>query len=166
MRRWGPAANCRWEPHPEPTAHHIGDGVMYTAADLATAVVETFQNDRMIDPNTGRPRATSWSPNRPLRLLDLTDDWCLRNGASASLAFAPQATCRSWARSIRQAWPDLDGLWTPSTLTGRPNITLWAPAADAFPIVPAFSEYLADDLLWDRLDHVAHRYRNAGYRLV
>lgn len=165
LRRWGPAANCRWEPHPEPAADHPGEGVMHIAVDLATAVVETYQETRRIDPYTGSPRATSWTPTRPLRLLNLTDDWCLRNGASASLTSAPQSTCRAWARAIHTAWPDLDGLWTQSILTGRANITLWAPAAETFPALPAFSERLADDLLWDRLDQLARRYSNAGYRL-
>jgi hypothetical protein len=166
LRHWGPAANCRWEPHPEHTAVHPGEGVAYVACDLATAVVESFQDTRRIDPNSGGPRATSWEPTRPLRLLDLTDDWCLRNGASAALTSAPRAWCRAWARAIRMTWPDLDGLRTLSVLTGRTNVTLWSPAADSFPERPAFSEPLSDDLLWDRLDRLAYRYRDAGYRLV
>jgi hypothetical protein len=166
LRAWGPAANCLWEPHPLPAGDYPGDGVLYTAADLATAVLETFQDSRLIDPHTGRPRATSWTPARPLRLLNLADDWCLRNGASAALTSGPQTTCRTWARAIRHTWPDLDGLWTASVFTGRPNIVLWAPAADTFPTRPAFSQYLFDDLLWDRLDHLAARYRQAGYRII
>ncbi len=139
---------------------------MYTAPDLATAVVETFQATRIIDPVLGAPKATSWTPSRPLQLLNLTDDWFLRNGASAALMYAPQSTCRAWARAIRETWPHLDGLRTLSTLTGRANITLWTPAADAFPPLPSFSEYLHEDLLWDKLDHLAQRYRGAGYRLI
>lgn len=167
LRAWGPAADCRWEPHPEPVGIHDGEGVMYAATDLATAVVETFHKTGRIDPSSGRPKGTSWSPTRPLRLLNLTDDWALRNGASASLTSAPQSTCRSWARVIRRTWPDLDGLCTPSTLTGRNNVTLWAPAADTFPDAgPAFCEYLADDLLWSQLDHLARRYETAGFRLI
>lgn len=166
LRAWGPAANCRWDPHPQPVGLHPGEGVSYTATDLATAVVEAFQDTRRIDPNSGRPRATSWMPTRVLRLLDLTDDWCLRNGASAALTAAPRSTCQAWARAIRAAWADLDGLRTSSVLTGRTNVTLFAPAADTFPMLPEFSEFLSDDVLWDRLDHLARRYRNAGYRLL
>ena len=43
---------------------------------------------------------------------------------------------------------------------------LVGPAADTFPGLPAFSEYLADDLLWGRLDRLARRYQGAGYRLI
>ncbi len=166
LRQWGPAANCRWEPHPLPCAEHPGEGVLYAAVDLATAVLEAYQTSRLIDPNTGRPKATSWTPIRPLRLLNLTDDWCLRNGASAVLTSGPQSVCRTWARAIRVTWPDLDGLWTRSVLTGRDNLTLWTPAGDTFPARPEFSEYLSDELLWDRLDRLAIRYRGAGYRLI
>lgn len=166
LRQWGPAANCRWDPHPAPSGDHPDEGVLYAAGDLATAVVETYQDTRIIDPRTGRPKATSWSPTRALRLLNLTEDWCLRNGASAALTYGPRSTCRAWARAIRQTWPDLDGLFTLSVLTGRSNVTLWAPVADAFPGLPAFSEYLITDLLWDHLDRIAHRYQHAGYRLL
>lgn len=141
---------------------------MYTASEFPTAVVETFQKTGKIDPHSDHPKGTSWFPSRPLNLLRLTDDWALRNGASASLAHAPQSTCRAWARTIRSTWPDLDGLWTPSTLTGRANITLWSPAVDTFPSEegPAFSEYLADDLLWKQLHRLAERYERAGFRMI
>lgn len=166
LRTWGPAANCRWEPHPPSAAEHPGEGVMYASVDLATAVVEMFQDTRRVDPHTGAPRATSWTPTRPLRLLDLTDDWLLRMDASFALASASRATCRTWARAVRVAFADLDGLWTASTLTGRGNVTLWAPAAGTFPDLPGFSEPLAGDLMWDLLDRIAHRYRRAGYRML
>lgn len=166
LRQWGPAANCRWDPHPEPSGVHQTEGVLYTAVDLATAVVETYQDTRRIDPSTGSPKATSWMPVRRLRLLNLTDDWLLRNGAAASLTSAPHSTCRAWARAIRETWPELDGLWTSSVLTGRANVTLWAPAAKTFPALPDFSEYLSDDVLWDRLDRLAGRYAGAGFRVI
>lgn len=166
LRAWGPVASGRWEPHPQRAGNQPGEGVMYAATGLATAVVETFQETRRIDPSAGAPRATSWTPTRPLRLLKLTDDWCLRNGASAALTSAPHAVCRTWTRAVRAAFPDLDGLLTGSVLTGRPNVTLWSPAAETLASLPDFSERLADDLLWDVLDRVAHRYRRAGYRLI
>lgn len=166
LRTWGPAADCRWEPHPPPSGDHPGEGASYTSVDLGTAVVEAFQATRTIDPTSGNPRATSWTPTRALTLLDLTDDWLLRNGASAALTSVPHSTCRAWARAIRTTWPELDGLWTTSVLTGRGNVTLWQPAAETFPTLPGFSGALVDDLLWDALDQIAHRYATAGYRLV
>ncbi len=164
LRHWGPAATMRFDPHPPPPQEHPEIGVSYTALDLATAITETFQQQRVIDTAGGRPKATSWRTIRPLRLLNLTDDWALRNGASHSLASGPRATCRTWAQAIATTWPDLDGLWSSSTLTGRPNVTLWTPAADTFPASPDFSEYLDAAPMWAILREIARRY--PSYRLI
>lgn len=100
--------------------------------------------------------------------LMLIQGWCerldervLRNGASHSLASEPRATCRTWARAIAETWPDLDGLWSPSTLTGRINVT---PAADTFPASPDFSEYLDAAPMWALLREINRRY--PSYRLI
>jgi hypothetical protein len=164
LRHWGPAATMRFDPHPPPPGEHREVGVTYTALDIATAVTETFQQQRVIDTAGGRPKATAWRPTRPLRMLNLTDDWALRNGASHSLASGSRATCRTWARVIAETWPDLDGLWSQSTLTGRPNVTLWTPAADTFPMNPDFSEYLDAALMWRVLREITDRYPT--FRLI
>lgn len=164
LRHWGPAVTMRFDPHPPPAGIHREIGVSYVALDLATAVVEVFQQQRVIDVAGGRPKATSWRPTRPLHLLDLTGDWALRNGASHSLVSGPRSTCRTWARAIAETWPDLDGLWSQSTLTGRTNITLWTPAADSFPTNPDFSEYLDSAPLWAILREITLRY--PSYRLI
>lgn len=164
LRHWGPAATMRFDPHPLPARDNPDVGVSYTALDLTTAVTETFQQHRVIDTVDGRPKATSWRPTRPLRLLNLTDDWALRNGASHALASGPRATCRSWARTIAEAWPDLDGLWSQSTLTGHINVTLWTPAADSFPAYPDFSEHLDAADMWAILKQITRRY--PSYRLI
>ncbi len=162
MRHWGPADTMRFDPHPPPPQVHPVVGVTYTALDVATAVTETFQQQRVIDTAGGRPKATSWRPTRPLRLLNLTDDWALRNGALHSLASGPRSTCRTWAREIAQTWPEVDGLWSQSTLTGRTNVTLWTPAADAFPPNPDFSEYLEAAPMWAVLRQITRRYPTFG----
>lgn len=164
LRRWGPAATMRFDPHPPPPGEHLEVGVTYTALDLATAVTETFQQHRIIDSTGGRPKATAWQPTRPLRLLNLTDDWALRNGASHSLASGPRSSCRTWARAIAETWPDIDGLWSQSTLTGRINVTLWAPAANTFPERPDFSEYLDAAPMWAVLREITNRY--SSFRLI
>lgn len=164
LRHWGPAAAMRFDPHPPPPGEHPGVGVTYTALDVETAVTETFQQRRKIDIVDGRPKLTAWRPTRPLRLLDLTGDWALRNGASHSLASGPRATCRAWARAIAETWADVDGLRSQSTLTGRINVTLWTPAADTFPGSPEFSEYLEAAAIWAVLHKITQRY--PSYRLI
>jgi hypothetical protein len=102
----------------------------------------------MIDTRAGAPALTAWQPQRRLRLLDLSGTWLLRNTASAALLAAPRSICRRWARAIYTAWPELDGLYVPSTLTGRPNIVLWNAAADSIPTMPSFSRPLTHPLVW------------------
>jgi hypothetical protein len=74
--------------------------------------------------------------------------WLLRNTASAALLAAPRSICRRWARAIYTAWPELDGLYVPSTMTGHPNIVLWNAAADSIPTMPSFSRPLTHPLVW------------------
>ncbi|GAB3199621.1 hypothetical protein GCM10027062_16790 [Nocardioides hungaricus] len=68
-----------------------------------------------------------------------------------------------WARAIGETWPDLDGLWSQSTLTGHTNVTLWPPATDAFPATPEFSECLEAAPMWAVLREITRRY--PSYRL-
>lgn len=140
LRTHGPLAS-RWDPHPEPTGEHAPTGVIYTAIDVVTAVAEVFQHTRAIDP--GPERALSgWIPSTPLQLLDLTGDWPLVNGASASLHAATKATCRAWARALHTARPDLHGLHVSSTMTGVPMVVLFDSATATFPDDPGFSRAL------------------------
>jgi hypothetical protein len=60
-------------------------------------------------------------------------------------------------------WPDLDGLWSVSTMTGRPTVTLFTAAADAFPYRPAFSRPLSSPALQGALVTAA---AEIGYRVV
>lgn len=163
LRDHGPLATMRWEPHPEPRGDHR-EGVMYTATDLGTAVAEVFQATRLIDTISGVPHATAWEPTRPLRLLDVTEGWALRNGAAAALGASARSTCRGWARSIATTWPDLDGLWVTSTLTGHHGVVLWTAAADSFPGSPQFSRPLGDPTLRAILSRIAAQ--DLNYRIL
>lgn len=154
-RTYGPVPTGRYDPHPDPPGEHPGCGVTYAAADLRTALAESFQRSRTVNVHGDAPYATSWAPVRPLRLLDLTGDWALRNGAAHALAYAPRSTCRAWSRAIHASWDDLDGLWAPSTLDATPILALYEQAHSAVPAAPAFSRPLAHPLLWSIVNHHA-----------
>jgi len=162
LRTYGPLPSMRFDPHPQPLGAH-DEGALYAALDLTTALAEVFQASRAIDVRSFAPWVTSWMPVRELALLDLTDTWALRNGAAPSLSSAPRSVCRSWARAIRASWPGLDGLLTPSTMTGRPCVVLWNPARNSFPARSAFSRALASPELLALVDHLASR---IAYRVV
>lgn len=152
----------RWDPHPagQPSTH--AEGILYTALDIATGLAEAYQLTRLIETRAGAPALTGWQPSRPLRLLDLSGTWLLRNGASTALLAAPRSTCRRWARAIHTNWPDIDGLHVPSTLTGRPNVVLWNPAVNSLPTMPGFSRPLTHPLVWSIAQEAANE---IGYRI-
>ena len=148
LRTYGPLPSMRWDPHPGPDPSARAEGVLYAASDLATSLAEVYQTTRVIDTLAGAPTLTAWQPQRSLHLLDLSGTWLLRNTASAALLGAPRSVCRRWARVIYTTWPELDGLYVPSTMTGRPNIVLWDAAADSIPTLPSFSRPLTHPLVW------------------
>jgi RES domain len=148
LRTFGPLPSMRWDPHAGREPISTSEGVLYAAADAATSVAEVYLTTRVIDTRAGAPTLTAWKPRRGLRLLDLSGTWLLRNTASAALLGAPRSICRRWARAIYTTWPELDGLYVPSTMTGRPNIVLWNAAADSIPTMPLFSRPLAQPLVW------------------
>jgi hypothetical protein len=117
----------------------------------------------VVDVGRRAPYLTGWRPTRVLTLLDLTETWPIRNGASHLLTSGPKSVCRAWARAVDTEWPDLDGLWSVSTMTGRPTVTLFTAAAAAFPRRPAFSRPLASPALQGALATAA---AEIGYRLV
>lgn len=163
LRTYGPLPSMRWDPHPGPQPISQAEGVLYAAADIATSLAEVYQTTRVIDTRAGAPTLTAWQPQRRLRLLDLSGTWLLRNTASAALLAAPRSICRRWARAIYTTWPELDGLFVPSTMTGRPNIVLWNAAADSIPTMPSFSRPLMHPLVWS-IAHAAAA--EIGYHIL
>jgi hypothetical protein len=162
LRRLGPLPSMRFDPHPPPLGDSA-EGVMCAATDVATALAEVFQATRLIDTDSFGPVLTAWQPSRTLRLLDLGGGWPLRNGAAHALTAAKRSTCRAWARAIRSTWPDLDGLRSLSTMTGKPVVVLFSPAADSFPGLPAFSRPLGHPALRLLAESVASE---LGYRVL
>ena len=162
FRTFGPLLSARYDPHPEPTADHPGFGITYAATDLTTSVAEVFQSSRTVT-ITDDLALTAWSPTRDLHLLDLTGTWALRNGAAQALSAARRPTCRAWSAAIRSTWPDLDGLWAPSTMTGLPIVALYEPAADSFPDTPAFTRPLDTPMIWTLIKDAGE---SINYRVV
>ena len=148
LRTYGPLPSMRWDPHPGAQPSLGLQGVLYAAADIATSLAKTYQTTRVIDTRTGAPALSAWHSHRELRLLDLSGRWLVRNSASAALLAAPRSTCRRWAHAIHTTWPELDGLYVPSTMTGSPNLVLWNAAADSIPAMPSFSRSLSHPFVW------------------
>lgn len=164
LRRYGPASG-RFDPQPPPPSSESGLGVLYLAAErVDVALAETFQRTRRVDVNAGGPWLTGMRLTRPVRLLDLSGSWPTRAGASQTLCSGPRPRAQAWARTIAQAWPDLDGLWYPSSMLGGGCCAaLWTPGTDAVPPTPLLSVPLAHPALWGPLAEACER---IGYRLA
>lgn len=96
-----------------------------------------------------------WKPSLTLRLLDLTGQWLMNNGASASLAGGRKDTCRNWSHAIAKTWPELDGLYVHSSLNGRPSVVLYAHARNSFPAGPQVARPLNSSVLAGTVRYVA-----------
>ncbi|GDY31071.1 RES family NAD+ phosphorylase [Gandjariella thermophila] len=142
FRYTGPLPHARFDPHPPgpdgepvPSPEH---GVLYFGLSVRTSVAEVYQATSTVDRRTRGPHLVVLRPRRTLRLLDLAGLWPTRAGASQALSSGPKDVTQAWARAIRAAYPELDGLWYRSSMdAGDPAICLWdPPAASALPDTP------------------------------
>lgn len=142
FRYTGPLAHGRFDPQPpgrdETAVHDPQHGVLYFALSVRTSVAEVFQTTSTVDRKTRGPRLGIIRPARTLRLLDLTGLWPTRVGASQEISSGPKKTTQAWARAIRSAFDELDGVWYRSSMDGGgPTLCLWdPPAASALPAEP------------------------------
>lgn len=152
LRAFGPLPSARWDPHPLPSGAASGEGVAYLAFDVPTCLAEVFQETRTVDVDRGTPYATAMRLTRDIRLVDLRTPWFLRVGASAATALGPKDVTRAWARAIRVAWPDVDGIVAPSAVIGAHEcVALWRPGETALPRRPLTSDPLASPALATRI---------------
>ena len=142
FRYAGPLPHARFDPHtpdtqggPTITREH---GVLYFSLSVRTCIAEVFQATSTVDRKTRSPQLVLFRPRRTLRLLDLSGLWATRAGASQAISDGPKERTRAWARSIRAAYPELDGLWYRSSMdAGNPSLCLWdPPSATALPESP------------------------------
>ncbi|WP_020673793.1 RES family NAD+ phosphorylase [Amycolatopsis nigrescens] len=115
-----------------------GNGVLYFGLSVRTSVAEVYQTTSTVDRTTRGPRLVVVRPTRTLRLLDLSGLWPTRVGASQEISSGPKRITQAWARAIRSAFGDLDGLWYRSSMdSGDPALCLWdPPAGSALPVAP------------------------------
>ena len=156
--------------------HHLPDrhgdpvlqtcGILYAATDVATTVAEFFERNRR---RVNRYRRQSWLVSFALhgevRLLDITDTFPVRAGASSKLAAGPYSHAQNWSRGFYDAYPAIQGVYYRSSLTGRPSIALYerARSAGIFPRAPRFHRALADPALLDAMRNVVEE---IGYTLL
>jgi hypothetical protein len=142
FRYTGPLAHARFDPQPATPdgqpAESRDHGVLYFGLTVRTSVAEVFQATSIMDRTTRRPFLVILRPRRTLRLLDLSGLWPTRAGASQEISSGPKDLTQAWARAIRAAYPELDGLWYRSSMdSGDPAVCLWdPPGGSALPAAP------------------------------
>lgn len=162
LRHWGPL-NFRFDPQPDGPPALGDEGVAYAATDVPTAVAEVFQDTRVVNVTRGAPWLAGWRPTRELTLLDLTGTWPLKIGAFHAINTGRRDHARAWARALRAAWPQADGLLHTSSMTGVRCVTLFNPARDGFPPRPGFHQALGDPRLSQALLNAV---ASIGYELI
>lgn len=142
FRYAGPLRHARFDPHPAgPTAVSLAHGVLYFGLSARTCIAEVYQQTSIVDRRTRFPHMVVFRPTRPLRLLDLAGLWPTRAGASQEISAGPKLVTQAWARAIRAAYPDLDGLWYRSSMdSGNPSVCLWDPPSAA--VIPPTPDVL------------------------
>ena len=96
-------------------------GVLYAGRDPFCAFIETFARaagTRIVTTTELENKALAEiKPNRPLKLVDLTQSGALaRMGADATVFGGEHETAQQWSKALHDCWPDSDGLLYPSRL--------------------------------------------------
>jgi hypothetical protein len=126
---WGPGLN-RFS---DPTGHAYG--VVYLGSSAKVAFVETILRDAadgrggdfLVDMAEIEKRSlASLRVIQDLRLIDLTDDGCLRMGVPSDVVGAKdQALARIWSAAIHTHPDQPDGIYFASRLNGQGCIALY-----------------------------------------
>jgi len=110
---------------------------MYCAEAYVTAFAEFFQAERSIIRTYRTPSLVEFALEQPLTLLDLTGSWMLKVGGGPQIATGDRAQARKWSRVFYEAFPDIDGLCSPSSLnTAWRTYALYERAERAMPSAP------------------------------
>jgi RES domain len=138
--------------------------ILYAAGHGPTALAEVFQEGRTVDRTTRDPWLAAFHLRRPISLLDLSGIWPTRAGASMALSSGPRPRAQRWSRAFYEAYPGIDGLFYPSSMSGsRPALAFYERALDALPRTPELHRPLLDPALLPILRRVAS---DLGYGLA
>ena len=170
FRFTGPV-DARWDHHEETAgdespASSVSRGILYAALHIDTCVAEVFQRTRRIDRARNAPWLAVFALARPLQLLDLSEVFPTRVGASMAINSGSHARARRWAREFYLAYADLHGLYYGSSMhANAPAVAMNERSAKlgALPEYPLFNRALIDDGMSHVLKHCARR---LGYALI
>jgi hypothetical protein len=163
FRTYGPVAIGRFDHHQQPARDQPDRGIYNAADDAATAIVEAFQDTRVVDCGAHEPWLVAFALDRDLSALDLTGAWPTRVGASQAIAAGRRDVARAWSRAIWVAYPGVAALRYRSSMAGGAvNTALYERAERLLPLQPTLNLPLSHPGLTPDLNRIADRY---GYGL-
>lgn len=147
FRHYGPVARARFDHHLPPP--RVQDrAILYAAADGVTCVAEVFQRRRVVDRMSAQPWLVGFELQQQITLVDLTGFWPTKIGASMAIASGPRPRARRWSQRFYDFFPEVQGLWYPSSMAGnKPAVALYERAKGAIPQRPSIHRPLADPAL-------------------
>lgn len=163
FRSYGPVPSGRFDHH-DPPPHHQERAILYAAIHGPTCLAEVFQESRVIDRHHNDPWLAAFATERALDLLDLSGTWPTRAGASMAINSGPRPRAQRWSRAIYDAYPEIDGIYYPSSMSGnQPAVALFERALGAIPKQPRLNRALAEPPLLIPITNAAAQF---GYRVV
>lgn len=148
----------------EPITQQLG--VLYAASDLPTALAEFFQHKRRrINRHDQSPWLAAFRLPGKIRLLDLTDTFSVRVGASSKLFTGPFRHTQAWSRGFYAVYPNIQGIYYRSSLTNRPSVVFYERAAtnQLFPPTTTMHRPLNSPLMLRSISLAA---QDIGYRIT
>jgi hypothetical protein len=137
FRTFGPVGNGRFDHHSPPPHADAVRGILYAALDVPAAIVESFQEGRLIDRFHEAPWLVAFELELDTPLLDLRGAWPTRAGASQAIATGPHRRAQAWSREFYAAYPSVVGAAYPSAMAGgMTNVALFERAVDHLPARP------------------------------
>ena len=165
FRYVGPV-DARFDHHEESEPGRQVRAVLYAAEHPTTCLAEVFQKTRVVNRWHNDPWLAGFETGNRVDLLDLTGSFPTRAGASMGLMTGPRSVSRAWARAFRDTYPELGGLYYPSSMhANRPAMVFTERAAEtgAVPEHPSLHRSLADPAMLSVLRNAA---RDLGYALL
>lgn len=143
FRKYGPT-NARFDHHTHPKSVQQR-AIIYLAEDGPTCIAEVFQDTRTIDRWRNDPCIVRFETMRDVQLLNLTNLWPTKAGASMAINSGSKAKARKWSKAIYSAFPNVEGLFYSSAMhANQPAVAFYDRAKTAIPVTPAFNRALAD----------------------
>jgi hypothetical protein len=154
FRKYGPT-NSRFDHHTTPKRVQRR-AITYIAEDGPTCLAEFYQDTRTIDRRRNNPWLVRFETVRDVSLLDLTNLWPTKAGASMAINSGSRARARKWSRAIYSAYVNVEGLLYCSAMHGNKlTVALYDRAKSAMPVTPAFNRALIDPSMTTILSNAA-----------